>query len=73
MLAGYIDALMLTEAGISQFIVPPVLGDDAGIGGAIALALGAIATLDSPKIAFDTLRNLCIFAPHSYQSTIPAP
>ncbi len=37
-LAGYIDSPVLTKTGISEFIVPPKLGDDAGICGAIALA-----------------------------------
>jgi fructokinase len=36
--AGYIASPALGEEGIQQFIVPPGLGDDAGICGAIALA-----------------------------------
>jgi len=37
-LAGYISSPALTETGIVEFIVPPQLGDDAGVCGAIALA-----------------------------------
>ena len=40
-LAGYISSPALTAAGIAEFIVPPQLGDDAGVCGAIALAHGA--------------------------------
>lgn len=40
-LAGYISSPALTENGIAEFIVPPQLGDDAGVCGAIALAHGA--------------------------------
>jgi fructokinase len=36
--AGYIDSPAVDKEGIRQFIVPPVLGDDAGVCGAIALA-----------------------------------
>lgn len=42
-MADYIVSPALTEAGIKNFIVPPVLGDDAGICGAIALAQSADA------------------------------
>ena len=38
LLAGYISSPALTETGIAEFIVPPHLGDDAGVCGAIALA-----------------------------------
>jgi len=41
-LAGYIALPALTETGISEFIVPPQLGDDAGVCGAIALAHAAL-------------------------------
>jgi len=41
-LAGYIDSPALTRSGIGQFIVPPELGDDAGVCGAIALAHEAL-------------------------------
>ena len=41
-LAGYIDAPSLTPSGVEQFIVPPALGDDAGVCGAIALAHDAL-------------------------------
>jgi fructokinase len=37
-MADYIVSPALTESGISEFIVPPLLGDDAGVCGAIALA-----------------------------------
>jgi fructokinase len=37
-LADYISSPALTAKGVSQFIVPPKLGDDAGVCGAIALA-----------------------------------
>jgi len=37
-LAGYIVSPALTEAGIEEFIIPPLLGDNAGVCGAIALA-----------------------------------
>jgi fructokinase len=37
-LAGYIVSPSLDEKGIEDYIVPPVLGDDAGVCGAIALA-----------------------------------
>jgi fructokinase len=40
-LAGYVDSPMLKQDKISQFIVPPLLGDDAGVCGAIALAQAA--------------------------------
>ena len=40
-LAGYISSPALTGTGIAEFIVPPQLGDDAGVCGAIALAHGA--------------------------------
>ena len=42
-LNGYIASPMLEEGGIDQFIVPPALGDDAGVCGAIALAHDALA------------------------------
>ncbi len=37
-LAGYIASPALNESGIEDYIVPPVLGDEAGVCGAIALA-----------------------------------
>lgn len=40
-LAGYIVSPALSEGGIAGFIVPPQLGDDAGVCGAIALAQAA--------------------------------
>lgn len=40
--AGYIDSPALDEDGIREFIVPPALGDDAGVCGAIALAHAAM-------------------------------
>ena len=40
-LAGYISLPSFTEAGIAEFIVPPQLGDDAGVCGALALAQDA--------------------------------
>lgn len=41
-MAGYIASPALGEKGIGDFIVPPVLGDDAGVCGAIALAQAAV-------------------------------
>jgi fructokinase len=41
-LAGYIDSPLLKQSTISQFIVPPLLGDDAGVYGAMALAQSAM-------------------------------
>lgn len=40
-LAGYIASPALDERGIADYIVPPLLGDDAGVCGAIALARSA--------------------------------
>ena len=45
LLNGYIDAPQLTTPAISDYIVPPLLGDDAGICGAIALAQQTLATV----------------------------
>lgn len=42
-LAGYIASPALDEHGIVEFIVPPQLGDDAGVCGAIALGQAALA------------------------------
>ncbi len=42
-LGGYIAAPELTAARIAEYIVPPLLGDDAGVCGAIALAQDACA------------------------------
>lgn len=42
-LNGYIASPALEESGLSQFVVPPALGDDAGVCGAIALAHDALA------------------------------
>jgi fructokinase len=39
---GYIASPALSEAGLERFIVPPDLGDDAGVCGAIALAHDAL-------------------------------
>lgn len=41
-LAGYIASPALTGKGLAGFIVPPRLGDDAGVCGAIALAQAAL-------------------------------
>ena len=41
-LGGYIASPAVSAAGIGSFIVPPALGDDAGVSGAIALALDAL-------------------------------
>lgn len=41
-IAGYIASPALSESGIAEFIVPPELGDDAGVCGAIALAQEAL-------------------------------
>jgi fructokinase len=40
-LADYIASPALTEAGVAEFIVPPRLGDNAGVCGAFALARAA--------------------------------
>ena len=37
-LAGYVDSPALRDEGLRSFVVPPMLGDDAGLCGAIALA-----------------------------------
>ncbi len=42
-LAGYISSPALGEEGIKDYVVPPGLGDDAGVCGAIALAQLAAA------------------------------
>jgi fructokinase len=42
-LADYVQAPAVSERGIDSFIVPPGLGDDAGVCGAIALAYEAMA------------------------------
>lgn len=42
-LNGYIASPALEEPGIDRFVVPPELGDDAGVCGAIALAHDALA------------------------------
>ena len=41
-LNGYIDSPALSRSGIADFIVPPALGDDAGVCGAMVLAQQAI-------------------------------
>jgi fructokinase len=46
-LADYIVSPALTEAGIAEYIVPPLLGDDAGVCGAIALAQAALESAGS--------------------------
>ena len=38
LLGGYLDTPFLRADGIGSFLVPPALGDDAGVLGAIALA-----------------------------------
>lgn len=38
LMAGYVSSPVLSETGIIEFITPPLLGDDAGIRGAMALA-----------------------------------
>ena len=43
MLNGYVVASELLGEGIHNYIVPPQLGDDAGVCGAIALGQCAIA------------------------------
>jgi fructokinase len=48
--AGYIVSPALTEKGIEEFIVPPHLGDDAGVCGAIALAQEACSAPDSSSV-----------------------
>lgn len=40
-LAGYISSPFLNEHGLRHYLVPPALGDDAGVCGAIALAQAA--------------------------------
>jgi fructokinase len=47
-LAGYVLSPALDEHGINTFIVPPALGDDAGVCGAIALAHDAAGWRPSP-------------------------
>ncbi|MBM3990242.1 MAG: ROK family protein [Planctomycetes bacterium] len=42
-LGGYIDSPALRERGLDGFLVPPELGDDAGVFGALALAQDALA------------------------------
>ena len=42
-LNGYVASPALQEPGIDAFVVPPALGDDAGVCGAIALAQVAAA------------------------------
>lgn len=37
-LAGYVDSPALRDEGLRSFVVPPVLGDDAGLCGAMAMA-----------------------------------
>jgi len=37
LLAGYIGVLSLSDGGLDEYIVPPQLGDDAGVCGALAL------------------------------------
>lgn len=40
-LAGYVASPALSDQGIDSYVVPPALGDDAGVCGAIALAQSA--------------------------------
>lgn len=42
LLNGYIASPSLSESAIDDYIVPPILGDDAGICGAVALAHAAL-------------------------------
>ncbi len=44
-LAGYISSPSLTESGIIHYLVPPQLGDNAGVCGAIMLARDAAAAV----------------------------
>ena len=41
-LGGYISSHAVSERGIASYIVPPELGDDAGVCGALALAQDAV-------------------------------
>ena len=43
-LNGYIASPVLTPDGVAGFVVPPALGDDAGVCGAMALAHDALAS-----------------------------
>jgi len=45
-LAGYISSPALSEEGVGDYVVPPGLGDDAGVCGAIALGQLAAARAD---------------------------
>lgn len=44
LLGGYLDAPEFTADGVASYVVPPALGDDAGVLGAIALAQAADAS-----------------------------
>jgi fructokinase len=48
-LAGYIASPSLDERGIEHYIVPPVLDDDAGVCGAIALAQSVAKTIPAAR------------------------
>ena len=46
-LNGYVVSPALSAEGIEAYLVPPALGDDAGVCGALALALATLPTSDS--------------------------
>jgi fructokinase len=48
-LNGYIASPALDHSGIGHFVVPPALGDDAGVCGAIALAHDAVVAARSER------------------------
>lgn len=47
-MAGYVQSPAVGAEGIDAFIVPPALGDDAGVCGAIALAQDALVACEPP-------------------------
>lgn len=56
-MADYIASPDLTEEGIKRYIVPPDLGDDAGVCGAIALAQRPEMDLSTAKPAASTAKS----------------